>query len=218
MTIEAGLSRGRAHPLEDRQAQAVFASVIETFRVVDHARLNREILNVISQTRPQDEGISRSNRGGWHSSKTLFTRDEPPMREICRHIRLALLTATRRYLPDFDPSSQPALVEGWINASGKGAYNAPHTHDGCHLSGVYYVSIPDGAAGASSMLQFFTPLGATNPLGKLGRAMAPAQHSIRPDEGLLVVFPSYLRHWVPPNEDEGERVSLAFNFTVPDAR
>lgn len=32
-----------------------------------------------------------------------------------------------------------------------------------------------------------------------------------PVAGTLVLFPSYLRHWVYPNNGNGERISIAFN-------
>jgi hypothetical protein len=33
----------------------------------------------------------------------------------------------------------------------------------------------------------------------------------RPQAGTLLVFPSYLRHWVYPNEQDDLRISIAFN-------
>ena len=33
----------------------------------------------------------------------------------------------------------------------------------------------------------------------------------------MIIFPSYLRHWVYPNEEESERVSIAFNIRYSSA-
>jgi uncharacterized protein (TIGR02466 family) len=34
---------------------------------------------------------------------------------------------------------------------------------------------------------------------------------VQPEEGTLIVFPSWLNHLVLPNEGEEERISIAFN-------
>ena len=36
---------------------------------------------------------------------------------------------------------------------------------------------------------------------------------IRPAAGEIILFPSYLLHWVYPNEADADRVTVAFNAT-----
>ena len=40
----------------------------------------------------------------------------------------------------------------------------------------------------------------------------PDRMTIQPKEGGLLIFPSHLRHWVYPNQQEAERISIAFNL------
>jgi hypothetical protein len=41
--------------------------------------------------------------------------------------------------------------------------------------------------------------------------LAPALFRVRPEEGLLVLFPSYLYHRTLPFEEDGTRISVAFD-------
>ena len=48
------------------------------------------------------------------------------------------------------------------------------------------------------------------------RAFRP-KRKIRPEAGEIVLFPSYLVHWVYPNETQDNRVTIAFNATFEKA-
>jgi uncharacterized protein (TIGR02466 family) len=39
---------------------------------------------------------------------------------------------------------------------------------------------------------------------------------MRPEEGRMYVFPSWLEHGVEPNQSERDRISLSFNVQVTD--
>ena len=38
--------------------------------------------------------------------------------------------------------------------------------------------------------------------------------SVTPEVGKLIIFPSWLVHYVEPNLDDSDRISMAFNITV----
>jgi uncharacterized protein (TIGR02466 family) len=38
--------------------------------------------------------------------------------------------------------------------------------------------------------------------------------SVQPKTGSLIIFPSWLMHYVVPNENKDDRISLAFNAEV----
>jgi uncharacterized protein (TIGR02466 family) len=102
---------------------------------------------------------------------------------------------------------------GWMNVNGQGGYNAPHTHPGAHWSGVYYVSQPSIEQGRSGMIEFVAPR-ADLPHWQILQANAfQLKKRIRPASGEIILFPSYLLHWVYPNDTDAERVTVAFNAT-----
>ena len=89
-------------------------------------------------------------------------------------------------------------------------------------SAVYYVD--DGGAGPDDggELFFHDPRGLMpamhDPLLKFrieGCVTAGYTESLRPEPGLLVVFPSWLLHGVDPFHGVRPRVSVAFNFGAP---
>jgi len=38
------------------------------------------------------------------------------------------------------------------------------------------------------------------------------KRTLTPKDGMILIFPSYLRHWVYPNDEDENRISMAFNF------
>jgi hypothetical protein len=86
----------------------------------------------------------------------------------------------------------------WFNIAEPGEATAPHRHlvDSV-LSGVYYLTVPE----SSGNLRFF---------GRGGKVL-----EIDAIEGLMVLFPSHLRHAVGCNRSEEVRISVAFNLYRP---
>ena len=196
---------------------ALFPSRLDSYAVPDSDRFNLELLAVIEARRSIEPGIESSNQIGWHSARDLFSREEEPFRRLTRYIRGALIDSVRRYWPAFNPDATQFLMNGWVNVNGPGAFNAPHAHGGFHLSGCYYVSVPQSAKGRSGYIEFLNPAGAVTTLedGFSQRAMRLA-HRIQPQAGQLLIFPAYLRHWVYPNQEAEDRVTIAFNMRVLD--
>lgn len=96
-----------------------------------------------------------------------------------------------------------------IVLQGGGGYQAPHIHPSAWLSGVYYVRVPDivndPAAAQAGWIEFGQPSQAFN------WTQPPAVRSIRPEPGLLVLFPSYFFHRTIPYDTDGTRISIAFD-------
>ena len=88
----------------------------------------------------------------------------------------------------------------WSSVHGVGSWHPPHHHVYSTeiLSGVYYSSVPNGFR--SGDLVFTDPRGAMPPFGQ--------SHSVSPEEGLLVLFPSTLTHTVEPTPGGGWEGSL----------
>lgn len=189
------------------QFEAMFASPLLVFDVADSTTLNRALLLEIADERGTDTGIERSNLGGWHSSRDFFALRHEACQRLQQTIAAAVREATHRVAPSFDFRAWRCELEGWINVLPPGACNTPHVHPTFQWSGVYYVATPEGS-GPLEFLDPRTALGAA-PLERAGcfgdtRALAPKA-------GQVVVFPSYVRHWVYPNRATGDRVSVAFN-------
>jgi uncharacterized protein (TIGR02466 family) len=88
-------------------------------------------------------------------------------------------------------------------------HQVAHIHPGGWVSGVYYAKLPAvvGAADGdhAGWIEFGHP-----PLEFHGEAKAEV-HAVKPEEGLLLLFPSYFYHRTIPYKSEEERVSIAFD-------
>ena len=114
---------------------------------------------------------------------------------------------------DYDLGSAKLTLDSlWINILPPGGVHTSHIHPHSVISGTYYVTIPDGA----SALKFEDP--------RLGFMMAapPRKKKAKPDNrqfaymapapGTVLLWESWLRHEVPVNEADSERISVSFNY------
>ncbi len=109
-------------------------------------------------------------------------------------------------------ASQPrqTWLSAWVTILRSQGHQYGHIHPTAWLSGVYYVSLPaevkSGAAGEAGWIEFGAPP---------RHYRCQAQHAVtrvRPEEGMLVLFPSFYYHRTLPFESEQRRVTIAFDF------
>jgi hypothetical protein len=86
-----------------------------------------------------------------------------------------------------------------------GGFHVNHVHPAGWLSSAYYVELPDAAGDAerAGWLAFGEP-------GMAVEGMGP-DHFVRPEPGMLVLFPSYLWHGTVPFNEGGRRLTAAFD-------
>lgn len=204
--------------LTQTKFEKLFSTPVFRFRLADADRLNSELLAEGVRLRSETDGVSKSNKGGWHSSGNLFDNNAACIQRLQAEASDAVVSATRQIGAKADVANLELKMFAWMNANPPGGFNAPHTHPGAHWSGVYYVAQPDVETGSSGKIEFLDPR-SDLPNWRLLQAPAfSAKKAIRPMPGDMILFPSYLVHWVYPNETTEERVSIAFNATFKKPR
>ncbi len=103
-------------------------------------------------------------------------------------------------------SSWATLIEGQGNL-------VPHIHLDGYLGGVYYPAIPAIVDEAAQQPAGWFELG--RPPDALPCHSEPVVRAIRPEEGLMLLFPGYFYHRTVPFESNERRISIAFDV-VPD--
>lgn len=191
----------------------VFYTPLIRFQAPEHETFNTALLVEAARLREEDEGVSKSNKGGWHSKGNFFHNDAAPIKVLRAFAKEAVIKATGKIAPKFDPEGFNLKLFGWMNANPPGGFNAPHTHPGAHWSGVYYVSQPEVEEGSSGKIEFLDPRSDLPNWRMFGAAAFRSKKQLRPAVGEMVLFPSYLSHWVYPNETDEERITVAFNAT-----
>ena len=63
--------------IELTKYEKLFSTPLVRFQLADAETLNADLLAEGSALRVLDDGASKSNRGGWHSSGNLFKRTTP---------------------------------------------------------------------------------------------------------------------------------------------
>jgi tetratricopeptide (TPR) repeat protein len=91
----------------------------------------------------------------------------------------------------------------------------PHIHLDGYLSGVYYPQLPATVGAPEQGHAGFFELGP--PPEQFPLKAAPDALSIKPEEGLMILFPSYFYHRTIPFEAAERRISIAFD-AVPRAK
>ena len=106
-----------------------------------------------------------------------------------------------RFIPELGVS------ESWMNVSKKNGQQTGHIHPSSLISGVYYYK----TTGEEGDLVFENPNQIVDFMYHHGDIW-PNSYCVKPKEGLLVLFPSWLRHRVDINNTDNDRIVLAFNL------
>ena len=100
----------------------------------------------------------------------------------------------------------------WINILPQGGTHSSHIHPQSVISGTTYVAMPEG----TSALKLEDPRLAMMMLAPLRRKDAPESLQpfvyVKPAVGEVLLWESWLRHEVPMNMAEDDRISVSFNY------
>tara|TARA_R110000868_G_scaffold400131_2_gene674320 strand:- start:649 stop:1275 length:627 start_codon:yes stop_codon:yes gene_type:complete len=100
-------------------------------------------------------------------------------------------------------------VNGWASVYPKGAWVPLHNHSPLHWSAAYYVKTHNDCGD----ILFTDPKEyalANEPKNTKWRG--DVGHAVTPTDGMLLIFPSYLKHETLPNEVDKDRIIISFNI------
>jgi len=185
-------------------------------KVADAEPTTQALRRTILAREQASPGTNKSNADGWHSEETLLSWPEPEIATLKRWIDDAV-----RRMCGLPTRNRPNAVRleyratAWANVNRHGQYNTIHVHPGSHWAVVYYIAVGDEEPGHqfNGLLELRDPRpGATH--GRLPGFMFGRALTVRPQPGLLVVFPAWIEHGVHPFYGTGERISIAVNIDV----
>lgn len=105
-----------------------------------------------------------------------------------------------------------ALEDIWINILPDGGTHSSHIHPHSVISGTTYVNVPD-RAGALKLEDPRHAMMMAAPARVKGarRELQPFVY-VSPEPGEVLMWESWLRHEVPINQSEDDRISISFNY------
>lgn len=183
--------------------------------------LNERLTNGVWKWRAKDpDGVYRSNAAGtWHSTDALFTELGPAGKELQDMFGQAFVEWGGVHGLKKDNGVRLKMAAWSMIYSDRG-YATAHTHPNCHASGVYYVSDDTPA------IEQTTVTGVSIRPGDIefvdtrrgGEFQLPFMQlipraSVSFKAGRMLIFPSWLPHFVHPVVGPGERISIACNCT-----
>ena len=202
-----------------------FPTLIGRFQFGQAEMVNATLLRMSLEREAAESSRDYANVGGWHSAANLL---EWPGDEV-QQLRTWIVEGLNRMvqatgqLPEVQGRPAPRgsfTISAWANISRRGNYHRMHNHPHSAWSGVYYVTgVPRLKAGQADepnsnalagVLELYDPRPFTEMVDVPGTPYGQRVH-IRPEPGLLVLFPSWLYHFVHPSDSDQERVSIAFN-------
>jgi uncharacterized protein (TIGR02466 family) len=188
----------------------LFASVLAGFEDRREALL-RDILAL----RDANPGVVRSNRNAWHSGAEFFAQKSEHVAWVIQKVSKFAALSLGRYYQNW-ATSELKMNACWANVLGPGGWNAPHHHFPNAWSGVIYVSVPPDvgavAGDPAGMIEFLNPTPWLSAAGQAGNFV------YGPKNGLTLLFPASIYHFVHPHPTAAARVSIAYNFEVVPKR
>ena len=151
---------------------------------VDNACLTQFILALEQKEKSSWVG---SKRGGWHSTKKLFKRDEKNLHQL-----RDIITNCAKKLLDRDIT----IKSSWANINRRDHYNVKHCHSGYSLAACYYVNT-DVSRDAE---------------GEFVASSGTESIKNAPKPGMLLIFPGDMYHEVLKYKGNEPRISIACNI------
>lgn len=172
------------------------------------AQLIEEILDYKSKT----VDTSGSEKNCWRGHPKFSTNivDELIMTAFDAYVNSLPNSAmlTRNEHPGEKFNLDIPVTHYWANVNNKDGYNISHAHTGAVVSGVIYLQ-----ATGTGMIEF-------QPMNYIYKINHPCwfyngSMQYQPEDGDIILFPSYLLHRVEPNPIDKERINIAFNVSYP---
>ena len=185
------------------------------FEHADLAKFNHELSNhVLSHPSLVMQPASHATRLGRHSGELLVD----PLGPVVQ-LKEMILVAVNEYFttvpidtahPWLNYRPETFELSVWGVAMERQGHQIAHIHPSAWLSGVYYPKIPNSIQAADfnhdGWIEFGRPPDDFVTTGK------PLIKLIKPEEGLMLLFPSYFYHRTIPFDTNDIRISIAFDI------
>ena len=180
---------------------------------VDYVELNASCNAIAEDDEAGQEWCEENGYPGYTSYSSL--NDLPWRFPIFGDLEKALDKHVAAFCKDlgFDLGDRKLKCDSlWINILPEGGMHASHIHPQSVISGTTYVAMPKGTS-ALKLEDPRLPMMMHAPLRtkKAGQELQQFVY-VKPEVGEVLLWESWLRHEVPMNMAEEERISVSFNY------
>lgn len=158
----------------------------------------QKYIDFVYDIKQNEPSVNRSNLSGYQTRDNLHT--EPLFTSFIKTINNIANEIVGQFTDD--KNYRVSVDSIWANVNNNGAGNYPHIHSG-DLSGVFYLKIPDN----SGNIVFINPAQRSE-----RQTIRVPNREIHVEPLVCLLFPSWLEHYVKPNESNEDRISISFNI------
>tara|TARA_Y100001951_G_C11282755_1_gene266534 strand:+ start:444 stop:1058 length:615 start_codon:yes stop_codon:yes gene_type:complete len=147
-----------------------------------------------------------------YGNKNTKNRDVLNTRDL-KDLKIILENHLKKYFTDIlrvKNTSKPYITQSWINYTDKGEFHHEHVHPNSYLSGVLYINTTD-----KDRITFHKRGYEQIQLGvEEYNTFNSTTWRIPVKQGMIIMFPSSLKHSVDRVTEKDTRISLSFNSFV----
>jgi uncharacterized protein (TIGR02466 family) len=199
----------------------VWPVIMYDFQWAQHEKYKQQLKQVcqdLESKNSQSNVAPSAKRGLYESGFDFVTTPDPAVEALSHWIKDCLFksaaNANREYWPA-GANINIEIHESWCHITRDGGYHDMHTHPGSSWSAIYYLDTGDmDAASKNGLNRFFCPY--NNMYIDAGTAWTSRNTSIdiTAQEGMLIVFPSFVQHNALTYRGEKERYVISVNSKV----
>jgi uncharacterized protein (TIGR02466 family) len=191
-----------------------FTPIFSDFFYKENLNIDIKFLETyLKEVMDVDEGRTVSNYGGYQSNNLDNNEYTFPLLEkVSENIQKVsnIIGIKKQGLK---------LHNFWLNINSKKDFNLPHVHPQSIISGVFYIKSPPNCGNlmlknrnADLVKSYFDYWHLKEETDYAMNEITSQSWRIVPEENHLIIFPSWVEHYVEPNESDKERISISFNY------
>ena len=180
---------------------------------IDPVEMEAACLSIAEDDEAGQDWCEENEFPGYTSYASLT--DLPWRFPIFEEVRKALDTHVASFVEElhFDLDDKPLTLEDiWINILPEGGIHTAHIHPHSVISGTTYVAMPEGTSALKLEDPRLQMMMASPPRRKDAPEELQPFIYVKPQVGDVLLWESWLRHEVPMNMADAERISVSFNY------
>ncbi len=191
----------------------LFSTHIFRFENKDLALKLKEYIINLKKISGIESNIAPTIKNNLVESKFDFFQNNNDVIDEAKRFFAACIKVVLNDLDNNDDNYKIRFNESWYHIGKENSSHDVHTHTNCSWCGIFYLQSGDldghGETKFTSPIIFnYTDFGTTH----LSEEIA----SVVPEDGKLVIFPSYLKHFQSLYSGSEDRIVVAFNSSIID--
>ena len=181
----------------------IFATPIWHTNILNE-HINNEIVDHILQKSKNEPGVGKTNVGGWQSDSIVKDSKFSP-----------LFSEINKIIENLDLKiNKIEISQAWCNVNNKNDWNVIHNHGWYNLSAIYFAKKPEnsGKLGIRDPRAILTSTwgGWANKIYNMYNENCIIYLNSKVRD--LIIFPSFLDHYVTPSDSDEERITIAVDI------